>query len=316
MTDTTSYVQQIRSWWTVILAVVAAAGVVGFIAAYALRDPEYRATTTISLSDTMDSSGNLEEVRTALELAPSYAELARSPAVLEPVIEELSLSTTSRDLRKDIRASVLDDTSLIQINVTANSKSKASDLATSVGEHFITVGTGLQPQAADREQLEAELASLKDQVVSGEQRLGLMVYQYLDNNSLDPQQDARESRRIDAMKTELDAKRDAFQVKRQEINDLPEGLSLSVIEPTTQAGSSGGLRSSLVSGFLAAAAGLLLALGALLVLGQGSQTTWQDAPIQPRVNRIAGPATEPPVPSTTGQQTERRRATDSGRWPG
>lgn len=273
MNGTTAYLLQVRGWWPVILAIAVVAGLAGFLAAYSLRQPEYRATTTVSLGGASALS-NLEEVRVAQEQAPTFAELARNPVVLDPVIEQLSLRTNSRDLAGDVHTKIIPDTALVKINVTASNKSQAARIATAVADQLTVVGNALQPQVVQGQQLQTEINDLSAKIAEGQARLDLRINQYVspELGIADPpgrvDQDAEDFRQISALQIQLSSWRDAYQAKRQEIQDLPQILPLAVIQPTVQAGSSGGFTNSVLSGFMAAAAGLLLALGGLLVFTQ------------------------------------------------
>jgi len=75
----------------------------------------------------------------------SYAEVVTAPIVLEPVISDLGLPTTSEKLRESIEATVPLRTVILEIAVTDSDPNRAAGIANAVGERLTTVAEGFTP---------------------------------------------------------------------------------------------------------------------------------------------------------------------------
>lgn len=118
-----------RRWTTILLTtliLVLAAGVVHLV-----LPTSYAATTKIYVPGAI--AENFEElpqgeagVAARIE---TYADLATTPAVLDPVIEELGLGISAAQLAEDLDVEVPRGTSLLEITATADHAQPAADLA-------------------------------------------------------------------------------------------------------------------------------------------------------------------------------------------
>lgn len=112
----------------------------------ALTAPTYEATAQMFVAVRADQSvGELAQGGSFSALrVKSYPEIARSPLVLDPVIDRLNLSTTSEDLAGQVSADVPPDTVLVNVTVSAAEGVEASALANAVVEQLATVVEGLE----------------------------------------------------------------------------------------------------------------------------------------------------------------------------
>lgn len=116
-----------------------------------LTTPKFTATTrlyfavqgTQSVSDLAQGSTFAEKQMT------SYAQVATSPLVLDPVIEELGLDTTSDVLAASIVAVVPGDTVILEVSAIDPDAARARDVANAVGQQLATVAATLVPQRAN-----------------------------------------------------------------------------------------------------------------------------------------------------------------------
>lgn len=113
--------------------------------------PEYRTASTVlvavqageSVSDLNQGSSFVSrEVKT-------YAEVARSPIVLEPVVQKLGLRTSARGLRADVTTTVKGETKLIDITVTRPDPREAAAIADAVAAELAEVVEDLSPARSD-----------------------------------------------------------------------------------------------------------------------------------------------------------------------
>jgi capsular polysaccharide biosynthesis protein len=104
----------------------------------------YRATAQVFVASTGEGPSGAQFVN---QRVPSYPEVARSRAVLEPVIDDLGLDESFADLRARVEATNPPDTSQIDIAVTGRDAAEAARVADAVAEEFGTVVEQLERPA-------------------------------------------------------------------------------------------------------------------------------------------------------------------------
>lgn len=128
-----------KLWWLVVLvAVLAAVGCFGYSS---LQTPRYTATSSLHFSIAQgDSATDLNQGANYTQgQMLSYAQLVKGSLVLEPVIDELGLETTPSALANSISVSIPQDTSTMEITVSADDPEGAATLAAAVSERLIEV---------------------------------------------------------------------------------------------------------------------------------------------------------------------------------
>ncbi len=83
-------------------------------------------------------------------LVASYAVLAQSPYVLEPVIEDLGLDTTPARLARSVSVNTPLNTVVIEIAVSDTSPDRAREIADGISDQLALAVPELSPQLADR----------------------------------------------------------------------------------------------------------------------------------------------------------------------
>lgn len=128
--DIRDYLRILRKSWVLILVFV----VLGtfFATAYSLvKEPVYRATSKVFVST--QSTGTIGELAQgnafSVQRVKTYSDLAVTPAVLTPVIEDLGIDFTVAELSPEITASAPLDTSIIDISVQNTDPALAADIA-------------------------------------------------------------------------------------------------------------------------------------------------------------------------------------------
>lgn len=285
MSEIHVFLRALRSWGIWVLVITVVAGAAGFGATQWFRKPVHRASVTLSAGDPSQITTDLDSERLGEELAPTYRELADSDLVLAPVIEKLSLDTTTHKLSKRVNASVVDKTPLIKITASARTKSEAISIANAVADQLVTVAGGLQSQDIGTSDLTADLATLQAKIADGEASLESMVKSYL----VEPVdiEKPEEARHIDALQGQIRVWRDSYQATLQQLQAAPQAHPLVVVNQASAAGTSGGLKTSLLNGVLAAVAGLLLGIGILLVFSQSIESTAFEPELRRRGERRA-----------------------------
>jgi len=143
------YFEILRQRWLSILLI--ALTVLALTSLITLVMPKsYTATTRLffavagnSVADLADGSNFAEKQMS------SYAEVATTPIVLDPVISSLGLRTTSAELKKSIEATVPVDTVIIEIAATDSDPRQAARIANAIGERLTTVAEDLTPGRED-----------------------------------------------------------------------------------------------------------------------------------------------------------------------
>ncbi len=149
--DLSSATRRLRRHRLLIGAVVAEALGLGGAAGYAAATQQPHATAQLYVSTTSAigvhdlSSGS----RFMEEVAKSYAALASSAFVLEPVIKDLGLHETAKELAKDVSTRIPDDTVLIELTVTDESRARAARIANAIAQRLVAVASELSPKRDD-----------------------------------------------------------------------------------------------------------------------------------------------------------------------
>jgi succinoglycan biosynthesis transport protein ExoP len=132
--------------WIVLALLVVLGPLVGAVVALQLP-VHYRATAAVLISG--DHIGSIDDLGTgsqlAVNVAPSFAALVTSPAVLSPAIAALGLNTSPGQLAPAVRVTVPLFSSTATISVTATGRAAAAALANAVADQFALLVPKLSP---------------------------------------------------------------------------------------------------------------------------------------------------------------------------
>ena len=148
--ELTDYVRILRKYWISVVALTLA-GVAAAAGASMLMTPMYTASTSIFFTvQTGGTAGELNQGSVyAASQVKSYAELASTPMVLDPVIDRLKLPTTSASLARRVTASAPTSTSIVNLDVTGTDPAETAATSTAVAQQLILVVDKLSPRAPD-----------------------------------------------------------------------------------------------------------------------------------------------------------------------
>jgi tyrosine-protein kinase len=108
---------------------------------------KYTATTRLFIAVAGESVTDLAQGSNFAEKQmASYAEVATSPKVLTPVIMQLGLQTTPKDLAESVEATVPVDTVILEIAATDPDPTRAAQIANAVGQQLAKATGELSPQ--------------------------------------------------------------------------------------------------------------------------------------------------------------------------
>ncbi len=132
------YLRVLRKRWMSITA-IALLAIGGAALATALTPKVYEARTQmfVAIASQDSSAGQiLSGSQFTLQRVKSYTQMASSPRVLDPVIKDLGLNTTSVALAQQVSASSPLDTVLVNISVTSRSPVEAARVSNAVAVQF------------------------------------------------------------------------------------------------------------------------------------------------------------------------------------
>lgn len=143
-------VKVVLRYWRSVVAVVLGALVLAATATL-LVQRTYTATTSIFFSVQAGSTaGELASGSTYAERqVNSYAEVARAPIVLEPVINTLSLDLTSEELAKKVTVDVPTGTAITNIEVVNGDPDLSAAIANEIGRQLVSTVQQLSPTGSD-----------------------------------------------------------------------------------------------------------------------------------------------------------------------
>lgn len=134
------YILKKRIWLILgltILGLAIAGGVSSF-----LITPQYETFATLMVGKPIDYDSEKDEFRyddilLNERLVHTYAELVRSRAVSDRVMERLNLNMSYEELQTKLEVSLVNDTEIIKINVQNSDQELAAEIANKVSEEFI-----------------------------------------------------------------------------------------------------------------------------------------------------------------------------------
>lgn len=145
--DFSEYLGALKRSWALLCVLTLVGGAVGF--GYARSTPPmYKASSSVFVSTQRgETTSELVQGSTYTQnLMQSYAQLAKLPSVLDPVILRLRLDTTAKKLADSVSAVSPLNTVLIEISVTDSSPARAALIANAVTSSLATTVQGISPR--------------------------------------------------------------------------------------------------------------------------------------------------------------------------
>ncbi|RFA08326.1 chromosome partitioning protein [Subtercola boreus] len=140
------YLRVVRKGWVIIVAITLA-GVAAASLISIAEVPKYLASSKVFVS--AESAGSVSELSQGSSFTQnqvkSYTDVVTTPAVLQPVIDQLGLDISAADLAKQVTASTAVGTVVVDISVTDESAQHAAEIANAISSTFETVVAKLVP---------------------------------------------------------------------------------------------------------------------------------------------------------------------------
>ncbi len=137
-----------RRWLSILMITLTALALTSLVTL--MMPKNYTATTRLFFAVAGDSVADLAQGSSFAEKQmSSYAEVATSPIVLDPVTKSLGLHSTAEELKKSVEATVPVRTVIIEIAVTDPDPRQATRIANAIGEELTNVVERLNPGRQD-----------------------------------------------------------------------------------------------------------------------------------------------------------------------
>lgn len=172
--DVWHYYDLLRTYWWLILLMVLAAAVSGFLFSRA-QTPVYRTTSTLLVVPGVGQTNEYTALLTGRQLAESYVQRLRNLEVLEQAIDELGLSDqlTAAELQAAVSTTAVRETELVTLSVEHPDPQLAAALANAIPAVFSRRNQEQQEArfAATKQGLQNEIDAVTAEIARAEQLL-------------------------------------------------------------------------------------------------------------------------------------------------
>lgn len=143
------YVAVLRKYWVSIVGVTLL-GLATAATVTLVTPPTYTASTAVFISVRGgDSAGELlQGANYATNQVRSYAQVATTPTVLQPVIDKLGLQTTPALLAENVTASIPTNTAIVEVSVVDRDAELSARIAQATSEQLVATVDLLSPSDA------------------------------------------------------------------------------------------------------------------------------------------------------------------------
>ena len=132
--DILELIDYYKSKLSVFLLVFSLVCLLGYSYSFFLQKPMYKSYTKVILSGENTITQN--DVMLNKNLVDTYAEVVKSRRVLSQVIKKLNLALTYEELMDEISVTAVNNTEIIQINVSDRDPEMAADIANATASYF------------------------------------------------------------------------------------------------------------------------------------------------------------------------------------
>jgi capsular exopolysaccharide synthesis family protein len=139
--------EAIRKFWLLIVGLTIVGGALGYGLSSTVT-PIYQSTATLYFAlNQGNSASDLAQGSTYTQNQMlSFAQLATSSRVLEPVIDELELDTTPRVLARSVEVTIPQDTVILQVQASSTDPDEAAAIANAVSDSLTEVVRDVAPK--------------------------------------------------------------------------------------------------------------------------------------------------------------------------
>lgn len=103
-----------------------------------LVTPLYESSTEMLVTQSSEETSNVTQtdINASIALISTYEDIIRNDVILDPVIEELELNTTTGELRENISVQTADASQVFSIRVQSENPYRASEIANTTANYF------------------------------------------------------------------------------------------------------------------------------------------------------------------------------------
>lgn len=137
----------LRKFWLLIVGLTVLGGLAGFAISSTVT-PAFQSTATLyfALNQGTSASDLAQGSTYTQNQMLSFAQLATSSRVLQPVIDELDLDTTPRVLARSVEVTIPQDTVILQVQASSTDPAEAADIANTVSESLTDIVREVAPK--------------------------------------------------------------------------------------------------------------------------------------------------------------------------
>lgn len=142
MQDNMNYkksLQNLKKGWKLIVSCVVLGAMIASIYSYFFITPMYKsqATLLINQEDRTNKSNDAQDLQTSLQSITTYANIAKLPDTLIPVIKKLNLNIEPEQLARSVETTTIPNSTLLTISVKSHSKEKAANIANEIANTMV-----------------------------------------------------------------------------------------------------------------------------------------------------------------------------------
>lgn len=281
----------VRRWLSIPLMLGLVGAGAGFIVANQIT-PVYRATATVMIRPG-SSATQPADFLTLDQLARTYAQLIASRPLLEQVIRDLGLDSTTTQLAKEISVIPERDTALLDIQVDDKDATKAAAIANALVKDFIAQAQQQQAAAVDAnlQGLQTRIDELQQQIANSAQSIARLESQPNPTTDQRAQLSLLQQTEAAQSATYAGLVRDYEDARTAQLRQFE---NLAMVDPATEPAQPF-MPSAWFDALLAGLAGILAGLG-LGLLAQRYDTTFRSADDVRRALRVPLLGTIPLLP--------------------
>ena len=157
----------VRAWLPLAVASVLVAAVAAYL--ITVRLPQaYEAKATLVVGQSLSAlSPDYNQLLVSQQLSATYARVATTRPILDNVIKQLSLTDTSDDLAKRVRADASQDSTLLTITAQDSDPARAAAIANALADQLISASSAIQGRQTElQKSIDEDLKATQDQINS------------------------------------------------------------------------------------------------------------------------------------------------------
>ncbi len=165
-----------RAWFPLLVASVLLAAGAAFIGS-SLLPKSYEAKATLNVGQSLSAvNPDYNQLLVSQRLSTTYAAVATKRPILQAVVDELHLDTSSDELAQRVQANAPLDSTLLTISAQDSDPSRAAAIANAVAEQLIVASPAIQGRQSEfQASVEADLKATQAQIDATQSRVAALA---------------------------------------------------------------------------------------------------------------------------------------------